>query len=86
MISKTIEIALKGGLEARPAAVFVQIASQYKSDIFVTYNDKKVSGKSIMGMMCLSLAKGESVEVSADGEDEEEAIKNIENYLTAEDN
>jgi len=83
MTTKEIEVARKGGLEARPVAVFVQIASQYKSSIYVQYEDKKVNAKSIMGMMSLSLAKGEKITVSADGDDEEQALLGLEGYLLA---
>ncbi len=81
MVTKDITIELKTGLEARPVAVFVQVASRYESSIYVEYANKKVNAKSIMGMMTLGLASGESVKVIADGPDEEEAIQNIEEYL-----
>lgn len=84
MITKNMTIELKTGLEARPVAVFVQVASQFDSTIFVECENKKVNAKSIMGMMTLGLASGEKVVVSADGEDEVEAIKSIEKYLSSE--
>ena len=81
MISKEIVVGLKTGLEARPAALLVQLASEFKSDIRINYEEKKVNAKSIMGVMSLGLAEGETVSVSADGEDEKEALEKIENYL-----
>lgn len=81
MIAKNITIKIKTGLEARPVAVFVQVASKFESTIYVEYANKKVNAKSIMGMMTLGLAAGESVNVIAEGTDEEEAIKSIEEYL-----
>lgn len=84
MITKNMTIELKQGLEARPVAVFVQVASQFDSSIFVEYGNKKVNAKSIMGMMTLGLAAGENVTVSADGDDESEAIQSIEQYLSSE--
>lgn len=83
MITKNMTIELKTGLEARPVAVFVQVASQFDSSIFVEYENKKVNAKSIMGMMTLGLASGEKVIVSAEGDDEVEAIKSIEKYLSS---
>lgn len=83
MITKNMNIELKTGLEARPVAVFVQVASQFDSSIFVEYDNKKVNAKSIMGMMTLGLAAGEKVKVSADGEDEVAAIESIEKYLSS---
>lgn len=83
MTKKPITIKIPSGLEARPVALLVQVASQYESDIYVEYGEKKVNAKSIMGMMTLGLAAGESVIVSAEGTDEEEAILNIEKYLNS---
>ena len=81
MISKEIKIELASGLEARPAAMLVQVASQYESSIYVESGEKRVNAKSIMGMMTLGLAEGEMVRVTASGEDESEAIDGIEKYL-----
>ena len=83
MIKKTIAIELETGLEARPVAMLVQVASQYDSSVYVEVKNKKVNAKSIMGMMTLGLSAGESVVVSAEGEDEAEAIENIEKYLSS---
>lgn len=82
MTSKCIKIELASGLEARPAAMLVQVASQYESSIYVESDQKRVNAKSIMGMMTLGLAEGESVKVTADGVDEEQAIEGIEKYLS----
>ncbi|MFG6332745.1 MAG: HPr family phosphocarrier protein [Lachnospiraceae bacterium] len=83
MIKKPITIQIADGLEARPTAVLVQVASQYDSRIYVEIGDKKVNAKSIMGMMTLGLSAGESVLVSAEGSDEVDAIENIEKYLSS---
>lgn len=83
MIKKPITIQIADGLEARPTALLVQVASQYESRIYVENGDKKVNAKSIMGMMTLGLSAGESVVVSAEGSDEEAAIENIEKYLSS---
>ena len=47
MITKKIQIQLQNGLEARPVAVLVQVASQYNSSIYVECDDRKVNAKSI---------------------------------------
>lgn len=83
MIRKEIVINIPNGLEARPVALLVQVASQYESSIFVECDEKKINAKSIMGMMSLGLASGEKVFVTAEGKDEEEAIDNIEKYLSS---
>lgn len=82
MTTKDITIGIQTGLEARPVAVCVQVASQFQSKIYVEYGNVKVNAKSIMGMMTLGLASGETVTVTADGEDEVQAIDKIEEYLS----
>lgn len=83
MITKKMTITIPTGLEARPVALFVQVASQHESAIYVECSNKKVNAKSIMGMMTLGLSTGEEVVVTADGKDENEAIENIEKYLSS---
>ena len=83
MLTKRVEIQLANGLEARPVAMLVQVASQHDSTVYIQSAGKKVNAKSIMGMMTLGLAPGEEVTVTADGADEEEAIQSIEQYLSA---
>lgn len=70
------------GLEARPVAQLVQVASQFNSEIYVEIGKKKVNAKSIMGMMTLGLDSGEEITLSANGEDEEAAMSSIEQYLS----
>ena len=77
MVTKNITIKIPTGLEARPVALLVQVASRYESSIYVECEDKKVNAKSIMGMMSLGIAAGEEVTVIANGEDEEEVLKAI---------
>ena len=90
MIKKPITINLSTGLEARPVAQLVQVASQFNSEIYVEIGKKRVNAKSIMGMMTLGLSAGESVVVSAgeeitlsaNGDDENAAMESIEQYLS----
>ena len=82
MISKEITIRLENGLEARPVAMLVQVASQFDSSIYLEAGEKKVNAKSIMGMMSLGLDTGEKVTAIADGNDEEAALEGIEKYLS----
>ncbi|MDD4112557.1 MAG: HPr family phosphocarrier protein [Herbinix sp.] len=83
MIRKEIEINIPNGLEARPVALLVQVASRYECSIYVESEEKKVNAKSIMGMMSLGLASGEKIFVTAEGTDEQEAFDNIEKYLSS---
>ncbi len=81
MTKKVVEIKLQNGLEARPVAMLVQVASRYDSTVYLETCGKKVNAKSIMGMMSLGLDLGEEVTVIADGADEAAAVDNIEKYL-----
>ncbi len=81
MKKATVEIKLQNGLEARPVAMLVQVASKYESSIYLEYTGKKVNAKSIMGMMSLGLDNGEQVTVTAEGVDEGDAVDAIEKYL-----
>lgn len=82
MTQKAIQVKLETGLEARPVAMLVQVASQFDSTVYINVDDRKVNAKSIMGMMSLGLASGEEINVTADGEDEETAIDEIEKFLS----
>lgn len=84
MITRKITIGIPAGLEARPVAMLVQVASQYDSTIYIEDGSRKVNAKSIMGMMSLGLNSGEDVTVLVDGADEKEALESIEKYLSGE--
>jgi len=82
MISKSMTINIPKGLDARPVALLVQVASQYESSIYVEIQEKKVNAKSIMGMMSLGLAEGEQITIIANGPDEEDAVNAIDKYIS----
>ena len=75
MVEKKVEVRLKSGLQARPAAAFVQEATQFSSDIFIEKDGKKINAKSIMGLMSLAVGTGTTITLSAEGSDEEQAIE-----------
>ena len=79
MVRKSVKVAT----EARPGAMLVQVASQFESRIYVESGTKKVNAKSIMGMMTLKFGDGKEVYISADGNDEEHAVNEMEKYLTS---
>lgn len=81
MVSKTVKVNLAENAEARPVAVLVQKASRFDSKVFIHSGDKKINAKSIMGMMSLGLNQDEEVAISAEGTDEEEAVKELAAYL-----
>lgn len=85
MIKKEIKVHIPSGMEARPIALLVQVASQFESNIYVETEDKTINAKSIMGMMSLGIDTGETITITADGHDEEEAIEEMEKYLTNKD-
>ena len=84
MVEKQVEIKLKTGLQARPAAMFVQEANRFSSDVFLEKDGKKVNAKSIMGLMSLALGTGTVVTLSVDGNDEDEAIKELSEFVEQE--
>jgi catabolite repression HPr-like protein len=81
MASKTVTVNLSKEAEARPVAMIVQIASQFESRIFILDRDKKINAKSIMGMMSLNIGNGSELVVSAEGEDDEAAVKAVADYI-----
>ncbi len=82
MIKKPVVVQISAGMEARPVALLVQVASQYESKIYLETENKRINAKSIMGMMTLNLTEGEALTVSVEGDDEEVAAESIEKYLT----
>lgn len=74
---RTFEIVNTLGLHARAAAMMVQTAQKFRSNIELGKEDLTVNGKSIMGILMLAAAKGTSLRVSADGEDAEAAVEGI---------
>ena len=69
-------------MEATPIAHLVQLANQFGSSIYFEMDTKKVNAKSIMGMMSLVLTTGDVVTIDAEGDDEAQAITELEKFLT----
>lgn len=74
MQKQAIEIINKLGLHARASSKFTQTASRFRAEVWITRNGRRVNGKSIMGVMMLAAAKGSTVELETNGEDEEQAM------------
>lgn len=74
IVKSPVVVKLKTGLHARPAALFVQEANKFSSDIYVEKDSKKVNAKSIMGIMSLAISSGTEVYISAEGSDAEQAV------------
>ncbi|MGX6445332.1 HPr family phosphocarrier protein [Neobacillus sp. K501] len=81
MVEKQVEVKLKTGLQARPAALFVQEANRFSADIFLEKDGKKVNAKSIMGLMSLAIGSGVAVNIIAVGDDEENAIAALSDFV-----
>ncbi|MDP4162263.1 MAG: HPr family phosphocarrier protein [Bacillota bacterium] len=84
MVVKQVEIKLKSGLQARPAALFVQEANRFSSDVFLEKEGKKVNAKSIMGLMSLAVGSGAVINIMVDGDDEQEAIAALTDFVQKE--
>jgi len=83
VISRDIEIRNKLGLHARAAAKLVHCAARFKSDIKIRKGEEEVDGKSILGILLLAAARGSTITVTVDGEDEQEAIDAIQKLVDA---
>ncbi len=79
---KEITILNEQGLHARPAALFVQIASKFNAQVTVRKGSEKVNGKSIMGILILAAQHKSVIVVETEGEDAEAAMKELEGFLS----
>lgn len=77
MIRKTVTVKNKLGLHARPSALLVRAATKYRSDFHIEKDGTTVNGKSIMGVMMLAAEYGSTLDLIADGVDEEYLINEI---------
>ena len=83
-IEKDITIVNRLGLHARPAAMFVRIASRYRCEVWVEKEDSdEVNGKSIMGLMMLAAGQGSKLSVRCEGPDADRAMQDIEELINA---
>jgi len=80
-LKKDIVIKNRTGLHARPAALFVQVANKFVSDITIRKDDQEVNGKSIMGILMLAAEKGAKVTLVVDGDDSEAAMEELAGIL-----
>lgn len=77
MKRKEVEIKNKLGLHARPASLLVKLAGKFESEIQLAKDDTEINAKSILGVMMLAAGPGQSITISADGPDAEEAVDAI---------
>jgi phosphocarrier protein len=77
MKSREVVITNASGLHARPATFFIQKANCYKSSIWVEKDDRRVNAKSLLGVLSLGIAKGMTVNLIAEGQDEDTALAGL---------
>ena len=77
MVSRNVTVKNTQGLHARPATFFIQKANTYRSGVWVVKDDRKVSAKSLLGVLSIGIAKGMTITIVADGDDEEAALKGL---------
>ncbi len=84
MVHQQVMVKLKTGLQARPAAFFVQEANRFAAEVFVEKDNKKVNAKSIMGIMSLAISSGTEITISAEGPDASQAVSNLASLVSKE--
>ena len=77
-VEKELTIVNRLGLHARPAAMFVRIASRHRAEIWVSKEGEEVNGKSIMGLMMLAAGQGSKLSIRCDGPDADKAMEELE--------
>ncbi len=82
-IEKEIPIVNRLGLHARPAAMFVRIASRHRSEVWVSKEGEEINGKSIMGLMMLAAGQGSKLRIRCEGPDAEKAMEELEELINA---
>ena len=82
-IEKDIAIVNRLGLHARPAAMFVRIASRFRAEVWVAKEGEEVNGKSIMGLMMLAAGQGSKLRIRCEGPDADKAMEEIEELINA---
>jgi phosphocarrier protein len=82
-IERELTIANKLGIHARPASMFVRIATRFDCDVFVEKDGETVNGKSIMGLMMLAAGPGSRIRVHAEGSEASRAVEELESLIKA---
>jgi phosphocarrier protein len=82
-LEKELTIVNRLGLHARPAAMFVRIASRHRADVWVAKEGEEVNGKSIMGLMMLAAGQGSKLRIRCDGPDADKAMEELEELIKA---
>ncbi|HHW48714.1 MAG TPA: HPr family phosphocarrier protein [Clostridiaceae bacterium] len=83
MVIRDVVVKSETGLQSKTAAVFIQKASNYKSSIWVEKAERKANAKSLLGLLSLGIGHGAKVTLIAEGEDEEKAVTELEEFLNS---
>jgi len=83
VFSKEVQVLSQVGLYARPATFFIQKANEFKSTVWVEKEERRVNAKSLLGILSLSIGKGEEMTIIAEGPDEQEAVMALVELVTA---
>mgnify|MGYP002388413554 CR=1 FL=1 len=81
MYSKEVIVTNKTGLHARPASEFVKEASKFKSAVSIEFKEKKINAKSIINVLSIGISAGSKIIISAEGEDEKQAVDELVNLV-----
>ncbi|MBE6576642.1 MAG: HPr family phosphocarrier protein [Ruminococcaceae bacterium] len=81
MVKRDVTITNNIGLHARPATFFIQKANSYKSSVWIEKDERKISAKSLLGVLSLGIAQGMTVTIIADGQDEKDAVDGLYNLI-----
>lgn len=84
MVSKSVTITNQVGLHARPATFFIQKANEFRSTIWVEKDDRKVNAKSLLGVLSLGIVCGTTINLIADGADEDSAVDTLAELVNSE--
>ena len=82
MISREVTIKNNVGLHARPATFFIQKANSYASSIWIQKDDRRISAKSLLGVLSMGITGGMTITMIADGPDEAEALNGLEELVS----
>jgi phosphocarrier protein len=77
MYVKDVTVQNQVGLHARPATYFIQKANEFKSQIWIDKDERKVNAKSLLGVLSLGIVGGTEIRIAANGVDEEEAVEEL---------
>ena len=80
-LQKEMTVVNRLGLHARPAAMFVRVASRFRSEVWVEKEGEQVNGKSIMGLMMLAAGQGSKLQIRCEGADADRALQEIEELI-----